>query len=484
MRRSDRGGDWIWEQPAPAVTRAVNWSPDGRFLVAGYADGTIRWHRSSDGREVLAFFPQADRERWIAWTPEGFYDASDPEAEELMGYHLNRGKEREGEFVSARQLREQFYQPGLIARRLDADGDALVAEAVRKLGDVRRVLAGAKGAPPVVEVLSGAEVSGDEEVTVQVRVRDQGGGVDGLIFYVNGQPQTGRQAAVFADTTESRTFALPPGRERLRSRPGTAPGWRGKEVVTATLTGPGGDAALHILAVGVAHYQDAALGLRNSVADAQAVAEEIAARAMPLFKRGVSHPLVLKDAEASLAGIEQAFAQIKGRMKPQDTLVIFLAGHGEAPIGKGYTFLPADFRRGAAGGSGEGLSERRLRELLAESPTQTLLLLDTCDAGGAVEMIEAGYERLGGLSRHVVIGASRRGQFAQEGYQGHGVFTAALLAVMRSKPEDELDRLLRVTDLRVYVDKEVRRIAREMGGNYQQTVSGFLGSANYPVVMR
>ena len=105
----------------------MNWSTDGRFVVAGYGDGTIRWHRPSDGAEVLALFPHADQKRWIAWTPEGFYAASGPDAEELMGYHLNRGKDREGEFISARQLRQHFYQPGLISRRLDTDGDALVA---------------------------------------------------------------------------------------------------------------------------------------------------------------------------------------------------------------------------------------------------------------------------------------------------------------------------------------------------------------------
>ena len=124
--------------------------------------------------------------------------------------------------------------------------------------------------------------------------------------------------------------------------------------------------------------------------------------------------MVLTDSDASLTGIEGAFNKLKARMKPQDTLVIFLAGHGEAPIDKNYTFLPWDFKRGAPGDAGEGLSEARLRKLLAESPAQTLLLLDTCDAGGAAEMMEGAYARLNGLSKHVVIGASRRGQFAKE----------------------------------------------------------------------
>jgi hypothetical protein len=101
LRLFDRAGRELWQQPVPGVTWAVNISADGRFVVAGYGDGTIRWHRLSNGEEVLALFPHADRQRWMAWTPEGFYATSGPDPEELVGYHLNRGKAREGEFISA-----------------------------------------------------------------------------------------------------------------------------------------------------------------------------------------------------------------------------------------------------------------------------------------------------------------------------------------------------------------------------------------------
>ena len=482
LRRFDRNGKEVWPQPipSPGTTWAVNWSADGRFIVAGYGDGTIRWHRPSDGGEVLAFFPHADQKRWIAWTPEGFYAASDSDAEELMGYHLNHGKDHEGEFISARQLREHFYQPALISRRLDTDGDALIAEAVKKLGDVQQLLAGAKEPPPLVELLSDDQVTAEEEVTIKVKVKDRGGGVGGLIYYVDGVPQTGRQAGIFADGTESRTFAAAPGERRIEVAALSRNGIEGvRQVVTATFTGPARDAALHIFAVGIEKYKAPRLELRHSTADASKVAEQIALLAKPLFKRGVSDPLVLTESQASLQGIKEAFEEFKKRIKPQDTLVIFLAGHGEAPIGKGYTFLPWEFESG-----GEGLNEVRLRDMLAGSPAQTLLLLDTCDAGGAADMIQAAYERLNGLSRHVVIGASRRGQFAQEGFEGHGIFSAALLRVMASQPKDEIERIMNVVDISSAVDKEVRRILTKMGSSSGQRVSGFLGSAKFQLIMR
>lgn len=488
LRLFDREGAQIWPTPVPVpgIVWAVNISADGRYVVAGYADGTIRWHRLQDGQEVLAFFPHADRKRWVAWTPEGFYDAS-PDAEGLIGYHLNRGRDREGEFVSASQLREKFYQPGLIARRLDADGDQLIADAVKQLGDVRQLLAGAGGKTPLVELLSKSEVSEEDEVTITVRVKDQGGGVSNVIFYVDEQPQVGRQASVVSDDTVSRTFALPPGARarRIEFAATNRAGVEGKRegLTLALANNVKSDAALHILAVGVEKYPDADMALKHSVSDANAIAEEIATRAQPLFKRGVFAPKVLKDKDADLKGIEQAFQELKKEMKPQDTLVIFLAGHGEAPVAKGYTFLPWDFKRGAVGDAGEGLSEARLRRILEQSPTNTLILADTCDAGGAADMIETAYQRMSGVSKHVVIGASRRFQFAKEGYQGHGVFTAALLRILRGKAPADEDPRLRVTDLRALVAKEVDKISRELGDS-RQRVSGFLGSADFAIIMR
>ena len=58
--------------------------------MAAYGDGTIRWHRMSDGAELLAFMPLADRSNWVAWTPEGFYAAT-AGAHGVLRWHVNRG---------------------------------------------------------------------------------------------------------------------------------------------------------------------------------------------------------------------------------------------------------------------------------------------------------------------------------------------------------------------------------------------------------
>ena len=76
LRAFDAKGTPLWTRAVPSIVWAVNITGDGRLVVAAYGDGTIRWHRMSDGVELLAFMPLADRTNWVAWTPEGFYAAT------------------------------------------------------------------------------------------------------------------------------------------------------------------------------------------------------------------------------------------------------------------------------------------------------------------------------------------------------------------------------------------------------------------------
>lgn len=81
-------GEALWRADVPGAAWAVTISGDGRLVIAAYGDGTIRWHRMDDGREILAFMPLADRENWIVWTPEGYFDAT-PAARRMLLWHRN-----------------------------------------------------------------------------------------------------------------------------------------------------------------------------------------------------------------------------------------------------------------------------------------------------------------------------------------------------------------------------------------------------------
>jgi WD40 repeat protein len=77
LYRFDRNGARLWRVDLPAGATALNTSRDGRLALVVLEDGTLRWHRLLDGKELLAFYALNDRRLWAMWTPEGYFDASD-----------------------------------------------------------------------------------------------------------------------------------------------------------------------------------------------------------------------------------------------------------------------------------------------------------------------------------------------------------------------------------------------------------------------
>jgi hypothetical protein len=146
LRAFDAQGTPLWSRAAPGVSRAVNITGDGRLVVAAYGDGTIRWHRMSDGAELLAFMPLADRTNWVAWTPEGFYAAT-AGAQGMLRWHVNRGWDAPADSVPIADI-PGSYRPAvlpLVLQELEtprALGLAVMAE------HKREVMAGTKSQVP------------------------------------------------------------------------------------------------------------------------------------------------------------------------------------------------------------------------------------------------------------------------------------------------------------------------------------------------
>jgi WD40 repeat protein len=118
LRAYRADGGELWQKVVPGVAWGVNISGNGRLVAAAYGDGTIRWHRLSDGEELLALFVHAKDRRHIAWTPKGYYAASDG-AEDLIGWHVNRGFDATPDFYPASTFASTFNRPDIVKAALD-----------------------------------------------------------------------------------------------------------------------------------------------------------------------------------------------------------------------------------------------------------------------------------------------------------------------------------------------------------------------------
>src|SRR5262249_11950124 len=162
------GNELAWHTAVPAPAWVVNVSGDGKRAVAGLGDGTIRWFRLSDGAEILALYPHPDGKRWVAWTPEGFFDHG-PGGESLIGYHLNlvdQGRPRGAAFVRVEQLYELFFRRDLVVEKFAGDAEDKIAAQLAAIGDVRTVLG--RGLPPRVKLTEYCTRQGGEEKCLPV----------------------------------------------------------------------------------------------------------------------------------------------------------------------------------------------------------------------------------------------------------------------------------------------------------------------------
>ncbi|MGE0723547.1 MAG: WD40 repeat domain-containing protein, partial [Alphaproteobacteria bacterium] len=98
----------------PGTAWGVTVARDGRTVAAALGDGTLRWYGlASDGtlEERVAVVLATDLRRWIAWTPEGFFDHAVLGGKELVGYHLNRGRAELADWLSFALVYRLFYAP-------------------------------------------------------------------------------------------------------------------------------------------------------------------------------------------------------------------------------------------------------------------------------------------------------------------------------------------------------------------------------------
>lgn len=469
-------GKALWAKPVPSVAWLVNLSADGRFVVAALGDGTIRWYRTQDGSEALALFVHADGERWVAWTPEGFFAASSPAAEKLFGYTLNQGRDQAADFVSSAQLREQFYRPALLTARLDGN-EAAITAALKAVGDVRAALA--QGLPPELgEVTLTPLGSGEYDLSVAVTPRS--GGLGRPSIRVNGVEQAPSREVP----------AGGPFNQRLRFQPGEVKlevGFyaAGNTLLSKTRTleinvpeptvVPLRKPRLYVVAAGVSRYDDPSLrdGVSYAADDARSVADTLR-RHHDATLVELARPYLFTELEATRDNIVAALQAVAREAQPEDVLVVYLAGHGSHDDRGDYLYQPYEVRyTNRAALLAQSLSGSRLRELLADiKASKAVVLLDTCASGKfSLPAFKEALNRFASFSGRAVISASAN-EAREHTSLKHGLFTSALLQGLEGAAANRHGEVM-VLGLANYVDEELKDSARHLFGHEQIMLSEF-----------
>ena len=413
--------------------RSVAFSSDGRLVVSSSNDGTTRLWDVATGSE-LASLAVLKKEKgpldWVVVTPDGMFDGS-PGGRQQVAFRVGGGLN----VVPVDRFYQDCYHPGLLAEILGGEPPMPRVEFAAKLA-------------PQVQIVShdSDQVVKSSQVSLRVEVTDRGGGVKGPWLLHNGAKIFSPGSPTTKGNLIERTFnvALVEGENRFEVFAASEDGsWESEPaVITLSYAQPLDESKLYLLAVGVNNYAEEAMNLRFAAPDAESIADLFIKRGEALYGKGNMSITKILDQQATSEGIQKSLSEIAKKAKPQDTLVVFLAGHGTV-VGQRYYFLPHEYHTKADKVEDDirqqGLAGDVLGDWLAAVPAlKRVVIYDTCQSGGAIGIartarnpfaFRGALERLSRAQGVFTIAATAAGDEAQEVPElGHGVLTYALLA--------------------------------------------------------
>jgi hypothetical protein len=396
-------------------------------------------------------FVHPDAKRWVAWTPQGYYDAA-PGAEDLIGWHVNNGKDQAADFFGAGRFRDTFYRPDVVARVLDTLDEAEALTAADAAGKRRHVaeVELRRRLPPVVTILAPADGASVSSRTVELRyaVRSPSGlPVTAVRVLVDGRPLDAARALKRVAAGEQRVVVPIPARDvelAVVAETEEAVG----EPARLRLAWAGAAAEeqlkpkLYALVVGISDYDHPDLRLDYGGQDARDVAAALRAQAGGMY-RAVEVRL-LADREADRASVVNGLTWLERQTTARDVGLLFLAGHGVSDEKNRYYFLPRDADPHPERRRGTAILYTEIREALSGLAGKALAFLDTCHAAdvtggrrrGTVD-VTAVVNDLSSAENGVVVFASSTGRevSVERPEWANGAFTEALLEALTGKAD-------------------------------------------------
>ncbi|MGI9068670.1 MAG: caspase family protein [Pyrinomonadaceae bacterium] len=494
---------------------SIDFSPDGRLLASASDDGgTFLWDANTGGH-LLTLISLDDGGEWMVVTPQGLFDGTPVSWNQILW----RYNQDTFNVAPIEWFFTEFYHPGLLSDIVAGKRPRVAQDVSKKDRRQPVVKLSLIGEPAPATGIAARRVKIKIEVTDAPADKEhaQGTGARDLRLFRNGSLVKVWHGDVLkgqAAVTLEEEITVTAGANRLAAYAFNRDNVKSKDA-PMLLTGAdrlkrGGTA--YVIAVGLNDYANTQYNLKYAVADAQSFGDEVKARQtqVGLFERVEVVPLINEN--ATKANILSALKRLSGapeppslktsaldrlkRAEPEDTVIIYFAGHGTAQAQRFY-LIPHDL--GYAGDRTK-LSEEGLRSILSHSisdveleevvegieASHLLLIIDACNSGQALEaeekrrgpMNSKGLAQLAYEKGMYILTAAQSYQAALEAAQlGHGLLTYALVeeglktAIADSEPKDG------VVNAKEWLDFATDRVPQMQEEKMKQTRGVGLGIA-------
>lgn len=518
-------GEQLWMKYLGSDVLAVNLIESRDLVVAATANGMLWVFRWSTGEQVMSYYLQPASKRWIAISSQGYYEAS-VGAEDSAGWILNPSAPRAADFMPMSRFRGTLRLEGLAGKawslrseREAVDGlkpqkPAAPAAPVTATAPAPiptpAVTVAAPPAPPALPVppaapegataqpapetlvMSASAVSLEalppriEIVAPGYQVRSDTRQIS-IRFRVISAPEAPvtqvrtllasgssaqRNLAVGARAQDNGerevTLEIPPEDTDIRLIAENRYGASVPTVIRVNYTGPkpgSGQGDLYVLAAGVSRYDNPDYNLGLAAKDARDFVDTL--RKQRGAQYGEVHVRQLLDKDASRPALEAGLEWLRQSMKPRDTAIVFLAGHGFND-GPTYYFMTRDANLQNL--SQTALPFTSLRSTLTALQGRVMLFVDTCHSGNVIgrmatrqarDSTSAVNEMASSENGLVVFASSTGGQFSQENADwGNGAFTKAVVEGLQGAADFKKRGRITYKGLDAYVSDRVDELTR------------------------
>jgi WD40 repeat protein len=428
-------------------------------------------------RPLWRFFPTQDGE-WVLWRWRDYYYDSSTNGDSYIGWQVSGDVDVTPAFYKAEQFRQRFYRPDKVAAMLAG----LDAPERVSIPDIE---------PPDVQLQVAGTVVKDQDVTVTLRARSRGEQanhrLDRVLFWINDfQFKT-----ISADgTTFEKKLVIPRDRFRAGTNVLTLQCYNKAEMrgeappVLVESTRPAPAPRLYGLFVGVGDYRQSRRRVAdlNADRDAEALHEAWLAQKRKFFED--VHLEVLTNRQATPAAILKHLAALAPRVRPDDSFLLFLGGHGtsaeelaafarqsklpllnELPP-RSFAFLGPAFDPQRPYDT--CVTSKDLYEAIARLPCRKVVLLDACRSG-TVAVNPVRELTRDGVGPVIVAACQPNEQAIEFGLidsnRAYGLFTMAVRRALNEEfdqADGNRDRQLEAGELAAFIKERVPKLVQQL----------------------
>ncbi len=493
-KRIITGGDdriiRIWDIQTGQVVKTLNGhqseitslslSTDGKMLVSYSTDGVMKCWNLESGLEFYEHVHISSRD-WMARTPQGYFSATEKARADI---HFVKGLN----VYSPDQFFE-YYRPDLIQRIFLNRGASPTG---MEQGVENKLLL---SPPPIVKLACIPSEDG-LNVTLNIKVIDEGGGLSEIRLSHNGKNMPVQLDP--SKLTEGKgnsyiytlTTALVKGNNQF-SAVGVSKGKieSGAAVSSIYSEKAASTAVCHVFVIGIDSYKKPEYTLNYAREDAESFAEAMKKNGSLLYQKVKVHALY--DGAATRQNILDTLKSLEAHVALNDVFVFYYAGHGSM-VDQNFYFIPTECTSMYQASSLSALSAETIQSGFKNiKALKQIIIMDACQSGGSVEVLamrgaseEKAFAQLSRSAGIHVLASAGSEQSAKESLElKHGLFTYVLLQALNGAADGSpKDGKITIYELKSYLDDQVPELSSKYSDKLQFPYTFSRGS-DFPIVL-